>query len=99
MTDAKLTAKWTVVLVGQARKAIKVLSKRAAFAFTKLLDELQYLGPYRKSWPNYSKLKGMTDVYHCHLGKGKPTYVVCWRITADKIIEVFYAGTHEKAPY
>jgi hypothetical protein len=46
-------------------------------------------------------MKGADNEYHCHIEKGRPTYVVCWRI-ADKNkknIEVYYAGTHEKAPY
>jgi len=28
------------------------------------------------------------------------TYVACWRVyKREKLIEVYYAGTHEKAPY
>ncbi len=44
----------------------------------------------------YSILK-----HHCHLKKGHPTYVVCWRVTSKqlKTVEVYYVGTHEKAPY
>lgn len=51
-------------------------------------------GPEAPNWPNYGKLGSMT--YHC----GRPIYVACW--TADKknkTIEVYYAGTHEGAPY
>jgi hypothetical protein len=52
------------------------------------------------SW-NYAKMKNRTEEYHCRIEKGRPTYVVCWRIANKdkKIIEVYYAGTHEKAPY
>lgn len=54
-------------------------------------------------WPNYGKLHGKVteDKRHCHFKKGKPTYVCCWEVIDDgvKIIEVYYAGTHEKAPY
>jgi hypothetical protein len=36
----------------------------------------------------------------CHLKKGRPTYVACWTVDKkNKVIEVYYAGTHEKAPY
>ena len=89
-------SEWHVVLSGQAKKADKNLSSKAHDAFMLLLAELRF-GPEAPSWPNYSKLgKG----YHCHLKKGRPTYVACWM--ADKTvkkIEVYYAGTHEKAPY
>ena len=56
-------------------------------------------GPVRGDWPNFSKLGKNT--YHCHLKKGKPTYVACWRMLdkSKKVIEVYYVGTHEKAPY
>lgn len=92
---------WTVDLKGQAKRANKRLSIRAAVSFAALLGELESLGPHRSDWPNYSKLKGETDTYHCHLEKGRPTYVACWRIVdkKKKWIEVYYAGTHEDAPY
>lgn len=84
-------------LVGKAKKAHKLLPKKVFNAFLFLLSDLES-GPEAPNWPNYGKLGRMT--YHCHLKKGRPTYVACW--IADKklkIIEVFYAGTHEKAPY
>ncbi|MEM7175777.1 MAG: cytotoxic translational repressor of toxin-antitoxin stability system [Chlamydiota bacterium] len=66
-------------------------------AFALLLADLRF-GPEAPSWPHYSKL-GRTS-YHCHLKRGKPTYVACWRAEKkEKRIEVYYAGTHEKAPY
>lgn len=53
-----------------------------------------------KEWKNFSSLTG-NDSYHCHLKKGKPTYVACWRIVSkkEKIIEVYYVGTHQNTPY
>lgn len=63
-----------------------------------LMGEIAILGPVRGNWPNYSKLG--EDRHHCHLKKGKPTYVAVW--TADKqtvTVEIVYVGTHEKAPY
>lgn len=60
-------------------------------------------GPFLPDWPNYSKLHGKKgkDRRHCHLQKGRPTYVCCWEVINKerKIIEVYYVGTHEKAPY
>lgn len=90
-------SEWKVELSGKAKKANKLLSKNALKSFLILLTDLKN-GPETPDWPNYGKLGSMT--YHCHLKKGRPTYVACW--TADKknkIIEVYYAGTHEKAPY
>lgn len=43
--------------------------------------------------------KGKSSFHHCHLRKGKPTYVACWAVTNENKIEVFYVGTHEGAPY
>jgi mRNA-degrading endonuclease RelE of RelBE toxin-antitoxin system len=89
---------WTVKLVSQARKALKDLPKGTRESLVALLKELELLGPHRHEWPNFSKLK--VDIYHCHIEKGRPTYVVCWRVNKkQKLIEVYYAGTHEKAPY
>ena len=92
---------WTVDVVGQAKKAIRkgMITGRAADALGQLIKELVKLGPYRSNWPNYTKMND--EDYHCHIKKGKPTYVVCWRISSKKgrKIEVYYAGTHEKAPY
>ena len=95
-----MTTKWTVEVIGQAKKAGKNLSKKALNSFATLLLEMRKLGPYRNNWPNYSKMKGKLDDYHCHIEKGHPTYVVCWTIDKKrKLIGVYYAGTHEKAPY
>ena len=59
-----------------------------------------------KNWPNDKKFKGLKgqrkndDWRHCHLQKGNPTYVCCWKVFEDaQIIEVYYLGPHENAPY
>lgn len=90
---------WKVVATGQAKKAEKNLSLKAYISYLTLLKELVLLGPYRANWPNYTKMPH--EDYHCHIEKGRPTYVVCWRIVnkKDKEIEIYYAGTHEKVRY
>ncbi len=89
---------WTVDLVGKAKKAFKELPKGTAETLRLLLEDLEKNGYQRHNWPNFSKLKD--TVYHCHLEKGRPTYVACWRVYKKvKLIEVYYAGTHENAPY
>jgi hypothetical protein len=54
-------------------------------------------------WSNYGKLgrtKKNEDKRHCHLIKGNPTYVSCWEVDKQRhLIEVYYVGTHEGAPY
>ena len=66
-------------------------------AFAVLLDAP--IGPVAGNWPNYGKLDD--NRHHCHLKKGRPTYVaVWWEVRQEKqTIEVAYVGTHEKAPY
>ena len=90
---------WTVNLIGQAKRFDINLSKKSIESFLLLIKELKIQGPYRSNWPNYTKIQN--DDFHCHIKKGRPTYVVCWKIYDKKykIIEVYYAGTHEKAPY
>jgi mRNA-degrading endonuclease RelE of RelBE toxin-antitoxin system len=63
--------------------------------FHTLVKELMLLGPYRVNWPNYSPLS--THTFHCHLAM---RWVACWRWKKSEIeIEVYYAGSREKAPY
>lgn len=104
-----MTAKWHVDLSRDAKKQYIKL-KRSGQKKPSILDVIDTLvidlvmnGPTLISWPNYgiiteSKTK---SYYHCHLKKGNPTYVACWRVTdeKEKKIEVFYVGTHEGAPY
>ena len=62
-----------------------------------LFAEIRQLGPVRGDWPNYGKLG--SGLHHCHLKKGRPTYVVVWVERSKEEIEVRYVGTHEDAPY
>jgi mRNA-degrading endonuclease RelE of RelBE toxin-antitoxin system len=90
---------WTVMLHAKVYKALKILPMPVQKAFEQLVFELQANGPVAGAWPNYSKLG--KNKHHCHLKKGKPTYVSVWRELNDsqKNIKVTYVGTHEKAPY
>lgn len=95
---------WTVDFTRVAAKQVTKLSKRAFFALNLLVKDLEQQGPMPgRGWKNYSKLKATQsrDLRHCHLIKGNPTYVCCWEVIDNKIriIEVYYAGTHENAPY
>lgn len=90
---------WRVVFTGKARKQKERLPRNVQELLFQLVREIEAGGPVRGDWPNYSKLGG--DTHHCHLKKGKPTYVALWREARCEIhlVEVIYAGSHEKAPY
>ena len=64
-------------------------------AFQDLTDDLVARGPVQAGWPNYSKFG--KDKYHCHLAH---KWVACWTTQKGSIIiEVYYAGSRENAPY
>jgi mRNA-degrading endonuclease RelE of RelBE toxin-antitoxin system len=66
-------------------------------SLVRLLRESGPLGPY--AWPNYGKLKGYEDRYHCHL-TGSHAWVACWSFEKEILtIEVYYVGSHQKSPY
>ena len=90
---------WRVVFSNKTRKQKEQLPPRVQALLFQLAREIETGGPVRGDWPNYSKLSG--DLHHCHLKKGNPTYVAVWREERNEIrlVEVIYAGTHEKAPY
>lgn len=75
------------------------LPPRVQSAVWMLVRDMQIHGPVVGNWPNYGKLSAVK--HHCHLKKGRPTYVaVWWEVREEeKHIEVTYVGTHEKAPY
>jgi len=90
---------WTVEIARQSIKQVVKLPTRAKEALTELIRDMELNGPIRGDWPNFSALSH--NRYHCHLKKGRPTYVAIWEVKNKEIrlIEVIYAGTHEKARY
>ena len=90
---------WTVIVKKKAQKQAHKLPAEIRKILLRLLTEIQIYGPYRSNWQNYGTL--VKNRYHCHLKKGKPTYVAVWEIIDKEIrlVEVSYVGTHEKAPY
>lgn len=91
--------KWTVEMSAKARKGAHKLPDRVHKILALLLADIEDGGPVRGDWPNYGKLA--SNRHHCHLKKGKPTYVAVWeeRDKEIRLVEVTYVGTHEKAPY
>ena len=76
-------------------KSIKKMPIEIQKKMVNLVEDLRANGPIRSEWPNFSKLG--TDRYHCHLSK---KWVACWFCEQNSlIIEVYYAGSRENAPY
>ena len=99
-----MSKKWTVELSRDAEKQYNKLRRNGSKpAITDVINlliiEMRREGPYRNNWSNYGPLE--EDEFHCHIKKGRPTYVACWRIIDKEyqLIEVYYVGTHEDAPY
>ena len=90
---------WTVTVKKKARKQADKLPIGIRKILASLLSEIESYGPYRNNWQNYGPLG--ENRYHCHLKKGRPTYVAVWEIIDKKVrlVEVSYVGTHEGVPY
>lgn len=89
---------WSVTLTGKANKQAEKLPMAVRAVLQTLMDEISISGPVRGDWPNYSKLSD--GRHHCHLKKGKPTFVAVWTTEKKTVsVEIVYVGTHEKAPY
>lgn len=96
--------KWKVQFSNRASKQVRQLNTSITAILRLLVEDLSHNGPFPGGgWLNYGKLgdKKNRDRRHCHLKKGKPTYVCCWEVFDKKIriVEVYYVGTHENAPY
>ncbi len=97
-----MAIRWSVRAARSVDKQAPRLSENIMLKLKLLFMDLATKGPAAPGWPNYGKLHGSKgDKRHCHLQKGKPTYVCCWEVIDKKrkIIKVYYVGTHEKAPY
>ena len=90
---------WTVNINKKVLKTLPKMPKSVRQTLFLLAGEIEKAGPVRGNWANYSKLGN--NRHHCHLKKGSPTYVAAWEVINKTIqlVEVTYAGTHEKAPY
>jgi mRNA-degrading endonuclease RelE of RelBE toxin-antitoxin system len=90
---------WHVRLSKKVEKSLGKLPKPVLQTLTALMGQIEKSGPVRGDWPNYGKLGHKR--HHCHIKKGKTTYVAVWEelTSGIQIVEVTYAGTHEKAPY
>jgi mRNA-degrading endonuclease RelE of RelBE toxin-antitoxin system len=67
---------WQVDLTKKTAKQKELLPKTIKEQLVFLIRDIEEYGPVRGNWPNYSKLK--PGQHHCHLKKGRPTYVAIW---------------------
>ncbi len=95
---------WQVGYTSRSRKQRDNLPDKIRGLLRLLVKEIESNGPIRKNWSHFDSLEGKnipSNSYHCHLKDGRPTYVACWAVRDKKIkiVEIYYVGTHEKAPY
>jgi len=72
--------------VNITRQVDKKLLKVPAGIFEKtvaLIKDISLNGPVRGNWLSYGKLDATR--HHCHLKKGKPTYVAEWEVKDKEI--------------
>ena len=87
--------KYSVVFTKKVRKSLTKVPQNIRDKFFMLAEQLEEQGPIAANWKNYSKL-GRNE-YHCHLGY---SWVACWvHEKGTIIIEVYYVGSRENAPY
>ena len=99
------TNEWEVRLSQAALRTKKKLPENVVEVLARLIGDLEKSGPIRKNWSHFSSLEKTRRIppnsYHCHIKSGRPTYVACWQVVNKtiRIMEIFYVGTHENAPY
>jgi len=74
---------WDVRLSRKAAKAAAKLPQAVQLSLAVLAREIELSGPVRGNWPNYGKLA--PGRHHCHLKKGRPTYVAVWEEKAGEV--------------
>lgn len=91
---------WRVGISGRVAKQIRRLPEPVRAIARQLVHEIETSGPVRQGWPHYGKITGRPGCHHCHIRRGRPTYVAVWKETGEgREVEVTYVGTHEGADY
>lgn len=79
----------------KVEKRVKKLPLKIQQSYFKLVQDLMEMGPIQSNWPNFSKLE--KNKYHCHLSR---SWVACWvNENNSLVIEIYYVGSRENAPY
>jgi len=93
---------WTVNFSAKSARQATRLPPRIAERLDVLRAQIEATGPMQPTMPHFGRLKNRPgEIYHCHLSKGRPSYVAVWAVEdrTVQLVEVKYVGTHEKAPY
>ena len=87
---------YEVLIKKKALKIIKGMPIAVQEKFRALVKDIENDGPVQKSWPNYSTVGKVS--HHCHLSY---SWVAVWRLDENDnmIVEVYYVGSRENAPY
>jgi hypothetical protein len=86
---------WRVFFRRKVEKQVGKMPRKEQVLFANLVEDLIRKGLIRTEWRKFSKLSD--HEYHCHL---LYSWVACWHVEDGEMeIEVYYAGSREKAPY
>jgi hypothetical protein len=87
---------WSVTIQKHVLKRVWKMPRREQEKLDALVRDLRAEGPVLPHWPNYSRLSPTR--YHCHLSY---KWVAFWVVEYDtlRLIEIYYAGSREDAPY
>ena len=86
---------WKVYFKKKVKNKLAKLPIAVQKKLANLAEDLEAKGPIRGEWQSFSSLG--ENKYHCHLSY---SWVACWQVEDDIMeIEVYYAGSREKAPY
>lgn len=95
MTIFKEKKHWRVFFRRKVEKRVAKMPRTEQVLLANLIEDLHRKGPIRTEWKNFSKLS--EHEYHCHLSY---SWVASWKVKNEFMeIEVYYAGSREKAPY
>ena len=87
--------KYDVIWKRKVDKQIARMPVKMQDRFGALISDIRKTGPVQAEWPNFSTLG--KERYHCHIGYN---WIVCWTCKKNTVIvEVYYAGSRENAPY
>jgi mRNA-degrading endonuclease RelE of RelBE toxin-antitoxin system len=96
MVEGKKSApRYEVWMKRKVERGLRKLPQSTQETMDYLIRDLKEFGPIRKDWSNFSSLG--KNRYHCHLSG---SYAACWTwVKGSLVIEVYYAGSREDAPY
>ena len=91
-----LFSMYKVRIKKKALKTVKGMPISEQEKFRALVKDIENDGPVQKSWPNYSAIGKV--LHYCNLSY---SWVAVWRLDENDnmIVEVYYAGSRENAPY